>query len=74
MDRTALAALAAKHKTADALRTALRAHFKTQKGQQALAQAPLYYGTGLPRPMTAEDAVDALLEEAASMPKLKEKS
>lgn len=74
MNRTELAALAKQCKNKTALETALRAHFKTAKGKAAIAAAPPVYGGGLPRPMTIDDAVMALIEEAqAFLPKPKGK-
>lgn len=72
MDRTSLAALAGRCKTKTALKTALVAHLRTDEGKATLASAPLTYSAGLPRPMTTEEVVDALLQEAAAfLPKPK---
>lgn len=75
VNRTDLAALAKKAGNASALRTSLAAYFRTEKGRADLASAPPFYpATGLPRPMTAQDATDLLIEEAQSfLPKRKGK-
>lgn len=66
VDRTQLADLHKTHGQAG-LRKALHDYFASPEGQAALAAAPRVFGTEDSHPMTQDEAVDALMEEAATM-------
>lgn len=64
MDRSDLHAL---KQNPGQLRKALRDHFSTPEGRAELAAAPRVFGTEDAHPMTIDEAVDALMDEAATM-------
>lgn len=66
MDRAALRALHRQNAPGQ-LRKVLRDYFSSPEGQAALRAAPRVFGTEDAHPMTIDEAVDALMDEAATM-------